>query len=76
VSQEEEITVSIRVALHESHGQWQARAEDAPGIEVHGSNKHEVLLKAKALALRVVADRTESEIPPRPVSIHPCDKFA
>jgi hypothetical protein len=76
VSQEEELTVSIRVALHESHGQWHGRAENAPGIEVYGSNKHEVLLKAKALALRIVADRTESEIPPRPVSSHPCDKFA
>ena len=70
VLREEQITVSVRIALHRANGQWHATSEDAPGIEVHGPSEHEALLRAKALALRAIADRTESEIPPRAVSMH------
>lgn len=41
----------------EMDGRWIAEVLDLPGVMVYGATREEAVLKAKALALRVVADR-------------------
>ena len=48
---------------HPSEG-WQAVVPDEPSIRIHGSSKAEALAKAKALALRLLADRVEHDAAP------------
>ncbi len=49
----------------EEDGRWLAEVTELPGVMVYGENKKEAILKVKALALRVIADRIEhgEEIP-------------
>ncbi len=49
----------------EEDGRWLAEVTELPGVMVYGKNKEEAILKVKALALRVIADRLEhgEEIP-------------
>ena len=43
----------------EEDGRWLAEVAELPGVLVYGESKDEAVSKAKALALRVVADRLE-----------------
>jgi len=56
----------------EDDGRWIAEVPDLPGVLAYGQTQDEAIAKAKALALRVMADRrdgnppTESAWPCRP----------
>ena len=53
----------------ETDGRWIAEIAELPGVLAYGATKSEAEFKAIALALRVLADRTEqAKKPPR--SIH------
>ncbi len=43
----------------EEDGRWIADIPDLPGVLVYGKTRSEAVRKAKALALRVIADRIE-----------------
>jgi len=43
----------------EDDGRWLAEVLELPGVMAYGSSAQEAVAKAKALALRVVADRLE-----------------
>lgn len=43
----------------ETDGRWIAEVSDVPGAMVYGNSQAEAMARAKALALRVVADRLE-----------------
>ena len=43
----------------EEDGRWIAEVEALPGVLAYGSNREEAVERAKALALRVMADRLE-----------------
>jgi len=43
----------------EEDGRWIVEVSDLPGVMVYGGTREEALARAKALALRVVADRLE-----------------
>ena len=43
----------------ETDGRWIAEIPDLPGAMVYGVTRDEAVAKAKALALRVIADRLE-----------------
>jgi len=45
----------------EEDGRWIAEIETLPGVLAYGDSKHEAQSKVEALALRVIADRIESE---------------
>jgi predicted RNase H-like HicB family nuclease len=45
--------------LRETDGRWIADVPELPGVTVYGSNREEATLKAKALALRVIAEEME-----------------
>jgi predicted RNase H-like HicB family nuclease len=45
----------------EEDGRWIAEIEALPGVLAYGATKHEAQSKVEALALRVIADRIESE---------------
>jgi predicted RNase H-like HicB family nuclease len=49
----------------EEDGRWIAEIPDLPGVMTYGKTREEAISKAKALALRVMADRLEhgEEIP-------------
>jgi len=49
----------------EEDGRWIAEIPELPGVMVYASTQGEAISKAKALALRVMADRLENgeEIP-------------
>lgn len=44
----------------EDDGRWLAEVIELPGVLAYGSTPDEAIAHAKALALRVVADRLES----------------
>ena len=44
----------------ENDGRWIAEVINLPGVLVYGHTKEEALAKVQALALRVMADRLES----------------
>jgi predicted RNase H-like HicB family nuclease len=46
---------------HEEDGRWIAEIEALPGVLAYGATKAEAQSKVEALALRVIADRIESE---------------
>ena len=50
--------LTIRL-LRETDGRWIADVQELPGVTVYGSTQDEATLKAKALALRVIADEIE-----------------
>ncbi len=43
----------------EEDGRWIAEVPDLPGVMLYGKSREEAICKAKALALRVLADRLE-----------------
>ena len=49
----------------EDDGRWIAEIAELPGVMTYGNTREEAISKAKALALRVMADRLEhgEEIP-------------
>ena len=51
--------------LRETDGRWIADIPELPGVTVYGASSEEGTVKAKALALRVVAEELEhGEMPP------------
>jgi len=55
-------TVAFRLKvefLREDNGQWIADIPELPGVTVYGRARKQALAGAKALALRVIADRLE-----------------
>jgi predicted RNase H-like HicB family nuclease len=48
----------------EEDGRWIAEIESLPGVLVYGATRNEARSKVEALALRVLADRIESEQSP------------
>jgi predicted RNase H-like HicB family nuclease len=49
----------------ETDGRWIAEIRSIPGVMVYGATRDEAVVRAKALALRVLAERLESgeEVP-------------
>ncbi|MEP7234272.1 MAG: type II toxin-antitoxin system HicB family antitoxin [Ignavibacteriota bacterium] len=45
----------------EDDGRWIAEVTELPGVLAYGSSPDEAIAHAKALALRVIADRMESD---------------
>jgi len=45
----------------EADGRWIAEIGELPGVMVYGATRQEAKSKVEALALRVLADRIESE---------------
>jgi len=43
----------------EEDGRWIAEVPELPGVMVYGDTRMEAVRKAKALALRIIADRIE-----------------
>jgi predicted RNase H-like HicB family nuclease len=52
------VTLTLQLE-QEDDGRWIAEVPDLPGTLVYGSTADEATAKAKALALRVLADRLE-----------------
>ena len=50
--------LTIRL-LRETDGRWIADVPELPGVSVYGSTPDEATAKAKALALRVIAEEIE-----------------
>lgn len=52
----------------EEDGRWIAEIPDLPGVMVYGDTKQDAEVKVTALALRVLADRTEQvKKPPKSI---------
>ena len=50
--------LTIRL-LRETDGRWIGDVPELPGVTVYGATSDEAILKAKALALRVIAEEIE-----------------
>jgi len=56
--------------LRETDGRWIADIPELPGVTVYGVTPEEATLKAKALAIRVIAEEIEhGELPPEADSL-------
>ncbi len=58
--------MNLRIEIaREEDGRWIAEVADLPGVMTHGTTRNDAVAKAKALALRVIADRLEhgEEVP-------------
>lgn len=54
----------------EEDGRWIAEVPQLPGVLAYGTTADEAMMKAEALALRVLAERLEmAECRPMPISI-------
>lgn len=54
----------------EGDGRWIAEVPELPGVLAYGATREEAMVKAEALALRVLAERLENnEAGPQPISI-------
>ena len=54
----------------EDDGRWIAEVPELPGVLAYGATADEAMAKAEVLALRVLAERLESnEVGPQPISI-------
>ena len=54
----------------EEDGRWIAEVPKLPGVMAYGTTAEEAMLKAEALALRVLAERLEmAECSPMPINI-------
>jgi predicted RNase H-like HicB family nuclease len=53
----------------EEDGRWIAEVSGLPGVMAYGASRDEAILKAEALALRVIAERLEHH-EARPSAIH------
>lgn len=52
----------------EDDGRWIAEISELPGVMVYGATKEDAEVKVTALALRVLADRTEqAKKPPKSI---------
>ena len=52
--------VNLQIEIdREEDGRWIADVADLPGTSVYGATRDEAIARAKALALRVIADRLE-----------------
>jgi predicted RNase H-like HicB family nuclease len=50
----------MRIEIEEEEdGRWLSEVPDLPGVMVYGATREEAVARAKALALRVLADRLE-----------------
>lgn len=73
VPQSPETGESFRIVYdREIDGRWLAEVPTLPGVMAYGKNKSEAEVAVTALALRVIADRTESQKKP-PKSIRSCE---
>ena len=54
-------TVELEIDLSHPTDGWHAVIADEPSVQIYGSSKSEALAKAKALALRLLADRVEHD---------------
>ena len=45
----------------ETDGRWLAEVLELPGVMAYAATDHEAVVKVKALALRVIADRLEHD---------------
>jgi predicted RNase H-like HicB family nuclease len=45
---------------HEDDGRWIAEVPELPGVLAYGVTQQQAILKAEALALRVLAERLEN----------------
>jgi len=63
--------LNFRIELEqEEDGRWIAEVVDIPGVLVYGKSREEAMLKAQALALRVLAERIDvGEVPSMPLTI-------
>ena len=53
-------TIGMRIEIEqEEDGRWLTEIPDLPGVMVYGATREEAVLRVKALALRVLADRLE-----------------
>lgn len=55
--------LTILTELEQESDRWIAEVTELPGVLVYGSNEPEAINKAKALALRVLAERLEHSEP-------------
>lgn len=58
--------MNLRIEIaREEDGRWIAEVADLPGVMAYGTTRNDVVAKAKALSLRVIADRLEhgEEVP-------------
>ncbi|MFH1146323.1 MAG: type II toxin-antitoxin system HicB family antitoxin [Pseudomonadota bacterium] len=54
----------------EEDGRWIAEVPKLPGVMAYGTTAEEAMMKAEALALRVLAERLEmAECSPMPINI-------
>ena len=52
--------MNLRIEIaREDDGRWIAEVADLPGVMTYGATRGDAVAKAKALALRVIADRLE-----------------
>ncbi len=52
--------MNLRIEItREEDGRWIAEVADLPGVMTYGATRGDAVAKAKALALRVIADRLE-----------------
>ena len=58
VTSEAKLKLSVEVE-QEQDGRWLAEVPQLPGVLAYGSSKEQSIARAKALALRVIADRLE-----------------
>ena len=66
----EGMKLTIRL-LRETDGRWIGEVPELPGLLVYGATPEEATLKAKALALRVIAEEIEhGEMSPDADSLH------
>ena len=62
---------SFRILFdREEDGRWIAEVPELPGVLAYGSSQEEAEIAVTALALRVLADRTEQLARKPPKSIH------
>jgi len=62
--------LTIRL-LQEADGRWIADVPELPGVSTYGQSQDEATTKAKALALRVIAEEIEhGEMKPPADSLH------
>ena len=62
--------LTIRL-LRETDGRWIAYVSELPGATVYGATSQEATVRAKALALRVIAEEIEhGELQPEDDTLH------
>ena len=55
----------------ETDGRWLAEVIEIPGVMQYGQTREEAIIRAQALALRVIADRIElGEQPVEPIQVN------